>query len=165
MAGSEAAPSAGLIDDRGLKFGMTREELTALLGAWDETEDFNLGYSIVRYQNTPFHGYSGTFGIIFKDDRLHMWMYGIQNSKLFGEMEPELTEKYGAPGTSPESVIEVFKALDVTINEAQLNGVMAEGSIDYRFWHVDGQTDCVLMMIKSSSGREMTVFAYMQPVK
>lgn len=169
IGGAEAAPApapaAELIEDRGLKFGMTRDQVKELLGPWDETADFHLGYSILRYQNNPFHGYTGTFGIIFKEEYLHLWMFGIQNGQLFSELETELTEKYGASSLSAANVIEVFLALDVTITEEELNGAIASGDVDYRFWHVNDQTDCVLMVIKNSSGAQMTVLTYMQPVQ
>ena len=154
---------AALPDDRGLKFGMTRDEVKTLLGSWDETDDFHLGYSIVRYQNTPFRGRSGVFAVIFKDGGVHMWMNGVTEEALFAELEGELTAKFGASGKGPDSVIEVFLALDVTISESELESAIAGGVVDYRIWHVNAETDCVLMKVTGSDG-VMTVYAFMQPM-
>ena len=163
-SGEEPAPAEELPDNPGLKFGMSREEVKEVLGAWDEEDEFHAGYSIIRYQNRPFRGYVSTFAIIFKDGKLHMWLYGVQDGKPFGELEPEMTGRYGASSENKASVIEVFAALDVTLTEEILNSMIADGSVDYRFWHANGETDCILMKVDTGS-RQMTVLAIMQPVE
>ena len=163
-SGEEPAPAEELPDNPGLKFGMSREEVKEVLGAWDEEDEFHAGYSIIRYQNRPFRGYVSTFAIIFKDGKLHMWLYGVQDGKPFGELEPEMTGRYGASSENKASVIEVFAALDVTLTEEILNSMVADGSVDYRFWHANGETDCILMKVDTGS-RQMTVLAIMQPVE
>ena len=163
-SGEEPAPAEELPDNPGLKFGMSREEVKEVLGVWDEEDEFHAGYSIIRYQNRPFRGYVSTFAIIFKDGKLHMWLYGVQDGKPFGELEPEMTGRYGASSENKASVIEVFAALDVTLTEEILNSMVADGSVDYRFWHANGETDCILMKVDTGS-RQMTVLAIMQPVE
>ena len=158
-----APAEISLPDNPGLKFGMTKEDVRAALGEWDEEEDFHLGYSIVRYQKKPFRGYDNTLAIIFKDGALHLWMYGVQSEEPYSILENELLQLFGDPTEGPKSVIEVFLALDVTLTENELNSMLSSGIVVYRLWHVSGDTDCILMTINGGS-RMMTAYGYLPPI-
>ena len=144
------------------RFGMTKDELKAALGTWDEEEDFNAEYSIVRYQGIPFHGYVSTYAIVFRDGLLDTWMYGVFEDGMFTELENELVGQYGAAGENPACVIRVFKALNTSLTETDLKYMTGSGTLDYRYWHVSDDMDYLLMKLSTDS-YTYSVLAYMKP--
>ncbi|MBR3428976.1 MAG: hypothetical protein IKG87_02640 [Clostridia bacterium] len=151
------------VEQNGPRFGMTMDEVKALLGDWDEEDAYSDEFTIVRYQNAPFHDRFCTYALLFRSGALYMWMYGIQEDGVFEEVESEMTALYGESTGDTAPVISVFSAMnDIPLDEQSLQAAVDAGAMVYRCWNGDDGLAYVLMKIQSGQAF-VTVFACLQP--
>ena len=157
--------SAALASDfTGLKWGMSREEVTELLGKETESDTAGENNVIVRYFNREIKGFSSLLILLFNSDNALFaechGLVGAGDLSRYDVLAESCEKEYGEPIDNPRAVIECFDLmLGIKLDEEMIAQGSTSGFISYKCWKESSDTDVVLVHLKAADS-EATLLVY-----
>ena len=161
---SNIASQADYADASDLKIGMTREEVTNIMGGNGEEKKADNGIDdLIRYKGVKIGDYGFTLECILRDNLLISKNYSTKEASLipktYNELRDALTDKYGKPDVEKGVLVDALGAIGSDVSEMEIDLLIISG-LKFRTWKPSKKTYICLLWLPDKS---FTCMIYFMP--